>query len=118
MYVWIEYARLSCIRERQEARSSNNCFQSSVFMMSAFKSLFNTSLSYILLNEGHMSYFSTVRGPDILHNVIVSGNVTFYQMNKFFVITLLLLARCLHGPDEIVSQAGFGSRAVAWRPLL
>jgi len=44
MYVWIEYARLSCKRERQGARSSVNCSQFSVFMLSAFKSLFSTSL--------------------------------------------------------------------------
>ena len=44
MYVWIEYARLSCKRKRQGARSSVNCSQFSVFMLSAFKSLFSTSL--------------------------------------------------------------------------
>jgi len=32
-----------------------------------------------------MSYYTTVRGPDILRNVIVSGYVTFYQISKFFV---------------------------------
>jgi len=44
MYIWIEYARLSCRRERQGARSSVNCSQFSVFMLSAFKALFSTSL--------------------------------------------------------------------------
>jgi len=27
------------------------------------------------LSEGHISYYTTVRGPDILRNVIVSGHV-------------------------------------------
>ena len=31
------------------------------------------------------SYCTTVRGPDILHNVIFSGYVTFYQINTIFV---------------------------------
>jgi len=31
-----------------------------------------------------MSYYTTVRGPDILRNVIVSTYVNFYQINKFF----------------------------------
>jgi len=37
------------------------------------------------LSEGHISYYTTVRGPDILHDVIVSGFVTFYQINEFFL---------------------------------
>jgi len=32
-----------------------------------------------------ISYYATVRGPDILRNVIVSGYVTFNQFNKFSV---------------------------------
>jgi len=40
------------------------------------------------LYEGHISYYSTVRGPDILHNVIVQGYVTVYEIKKFFVVTL------------------------------
>ena len=38
-----------------------------------------------LLSEGHISYYTTVRGPDILRNVVVSEYVTFYQINKRFV---------------------------------
>ena len=34
------------------------------------------------LPEGQISCFVTVRGPDILRNVIVSGYVTFYQIEK------------------------------------
>jgi len=32
-----------------------------------------------------MSYCTTVGGPDILHNVIFLGHVTFYKINTFFV---------------------------------
>jgi len=42
------------------------------------------------LAESHMSYYTIVRGPDILRNVIVSGYVTFYQISKFFVNILFL----------------------------
>jgi len=31
------------------------------------------------LAEGHITYYTTVRGPDILRNVIFSENVTFYD---------------------------------------
>ena len=37
------------------------------------------------LSEDHTSYYTTVRGPDTLLNVIVSGYVAFYQINKSFV---------------------------------
>jgi len=36
-------------------------------------------------SEGHISYYTTVRGLDILRNVIVLGYFPFYQINKFFV---------------------------------
>ena len=56
------------------------------------------------LSEGHTSYYTTVRGPDMFRNVIVSGCVTFYQINKFFVyniyINFSLSGKCLRGPDE------------------
>jgi len=32
--------------------------------------------------EGHLRYYTTVRGPDILRNVIVSESVTFYQITN------------------------------------
>jgi len=35
------------------------------------------------LSEGHISYYATVRGPDILPNEIVSGYVTFCQTVNF-----------------------------------
>jgi len=42
------------------------------------------------LSKGHISYYTTVRGPEILRNVIVSGYLTFRQINKFFVNTVKL----------------------------
>ena len=36
-------------------------------------------------SEDHISYYTTVRGSDILRNVIVSVYVIFYQIKKFFV---------------------------------
>jgi len=38
--------------------------------------------------EDHISYCTTVRGLDILRNVIFSAYVTFYQINTFLVNTL------------------------------
>jgi len=32
-------------------------------------------------------------------------------------IIFSFLTECLRGPDETVSRAGFGPRAVVWRPL-
>jgi len=40
------------------------------------------------LPDGYIIYYKTVRGPGILRNVIFSVYVTFYQINKCFVITL------------------------------
>ena len=37
----------------------------------------------VFLSEGHISCYTTVRGPDILCNVIVSGYVAFCQINMF-----------------------------------
>jgi len=41
------------------------------------------------LGEDHISYCTTVRGPDILRKVIFSGYATFYQINIFFANILL-----------------------------
>jgi len=47
-----------------------------------------------------MSFYTTLRGPDISRNVIISGYVTFYQHNKCFVkILFSLLKKCRCGPD-------------------
>jgi len=34
-------------------------------------------------SEGHITYYTTFQGSDILRNVVVSGYVTFYQINNF-----------------------------------
>jgi len=36
--------------------------------------------------EGHISYYTTIRGPDISRNTIVSGYATFYNIlqNQLF----------------------------------
>jgi len=65
-----------------------------------------------LLTDGHISYYTTVRGPDIWRNVVVSWYVTFYQTNNFYNIIFSLLTKCLLGPDEMASWA------VVCRPLL
>ena len=45
--------------------------------------VYNRDLNF--LQDGHTSYYTKVQGPDILRNVTVSGYVTFWQINKFFV---------------------------------
>jgi len=45
-----------------------------------------------------MSYYTTVRGSDILLNVIVSG-YTFYQIKMFFVNYFSLFTKYIRGPD-------------------
>ena len=37
------------------------------------------------LSKGHISYYTTVRGPDILRNAFISGYITFCQIIKSFV---------------------------------
>jgi len=39
-------------------------------------------VSKLSLSEGHISYFTTDLGPDILRNVIVSGYAAFYQVQS------------------------------------
>jgi len=39
------------------------------------------------MSEDHISCYTIVREPDILRNVIVSGFVTFNQINNFFANT-------------------------------
>jgi len=65
------------------------------------------------LGEDHISYCKTVRGPDILRNVIFSAYVPFYQINRFFVNILFFnYWQNVLRPDEMASQVGFGPRAV------
>ena len=44
------------------------------------------SPNFFVRSEGHISCYSTVRGPDILNNVTVLRYVTFYQVIKYFAI--------------------------------
>jgi len=46
----------------------------------------------VVLPEGHITYCTTFREPDILRNVIISGYVTFYQMNKCFANIFVFIA--------------------------
>jgi len=58
------------------------------------------------LSQGHISYYTTVQRPNILHNVIDSRYVTFYQINKFFISTVLsLLKKWFHGLEEMALWA-------------
>jgi len=61
------------------------------------------------LSEVHITYYTTLQGPDILRNEIVSGYVAFYQINKCFVVYIIfiyiifaLLTISLRGPDEML----------------
>jgi len=84
-----------------------------------YQGLYSRSRVSILFCPRATNYYTTVRGPDILHNVIVSGRVTILPKQIFRnYIIFLLLAKCVRGPDEMTSRAGFGPRAVVWRPLL
>ena len=58
-----------------------------LFLQNQFGPVLRVDLNQCLqtfLSEGHISYYTTVRGPDILRNVVVSDYVTFYQINKSF----------------------------------
>jgi len=67
----------------------------------------------VCLSEGHMSYYRTNRGADILGNVIVLGQITFYLINKLLVNIHLILFII----DKMSSRAAFGPWAEVWRPL-
>jgi len=60
--------------------------------------LYDKSDLQTFLSDGHICYYRTVRGADILRNVIVSGYVTFYQFNKILVICFHHLTKWLRGP--------------------
>jgi len=58
----------------------------------------------IFLQECHISCNTTVRRPGILRNVIVSGYVTYYQINKFLVYRstiFFLVDKMSFQPDEM-----------------
>ena len=53
----------------------------------------------------------TVRGPDILRDVIVSEYVRLFQINKFFETISFHF-------DKMASRAAFSSPAIVWKPLV
>jgi len=57
-------------------------------------------------SEGHISYYTAVRGPDSLRNVSLSGYVTFYQIKEFLEYIQY---------DFLIIDK-IASRAVVWRP--
>jgi len=65
------------------------------------------------LGEDHISYCKTVRGSDILRNVIFSGHFPFYQINRFFV-NIIFFHYCQNAlwPGGMASQVRLGTRAV------
>ena len=65
------------------------------------------------LSERHISCCTTVQRPDILPNVIVSGYMAFYQINKCFV--KILLFRYL---QKSLRPNGMAPRTVVSSPLI
>ena len=70
-----------------------------------------------LLFEDHISCCTTLWGPDILRNMIVSGYVKFYQINKCFINSLFVhYGQMYLRPDEIASRAGYVCGAYSGYP--
>jgi len=55
------------------------------------------------------NYYTTLPEPYILHNVIFLMYVTFYQINKFFIIFVNLVFLII---DKMSLRGRFGPRAV------
>ena len=68
------------------------------------------------LSKGHISYYRTFRGTDVLRNAVVLG-CYILPINKILVIFFHHLIKWLRGPDGMASRAAFVPRAVVWRPL-
>jgi len=109
LWVW-----LTQVSSRQHVDLHNN----------TWKRWFKPGVSKLLCQRA-ISYYKTAGGPDILRNTIVSGYVTFYQINKCFEYIIFLLTKCLcgrvkwlRGSDGMAQQTGFSLRAVVWRPCL
>jgi len=71
------------------------------------------------LGEGHISYCTTIRGLDILRNVIFSGYVTF-QINTFFVNALFFhyWQNAFCGWVKRLLRSDFVPRAVVRKTLI
>ena len=59
-----------------------------------------------VLSEGHISYCTTVRGADILRNVILSGYVTFHEINIFSYIYYVFIIDKMSSRAEWNGYAG------------
>jgi len=54
-----------------------------------------------------------------MRNVIVAGYVTFYEINTFFINLLFFIVDKMYlRPEEMVSSAGIGPRAVVGSHLI
>jgi len=62
----------------------------------------------MFLPEGHISYYTTLRGPDLLRNVIVTEYVIFNHISKCFVnIFFCHYWQNLCGRMKMASRAGW-----------
>jgi len=55
-------------------------------MQHSTQALLGTRDLQTFMSEGRRSCYTTVRGPNIIHNVIFSGYVTYHQSNTFLLI--------------------------------
>jgi len=68
-------------------------------------------------SNDHIIYCTIVWGLSIARNLILSGYVTFYRINKCFAQwCFLLMTKCFLGPVEMARWAGLDVRVVTWRP--
>ena len=67
------------------------------------------------LGEEHISYCTTLRGPDILCNMIFSGYITFYQIDTLFANIHFFRYWQNVFCGWVASQVGFVPRAVVRR---
>jgi len=75
------------------------CFGSThVFLLCRYQNISIEQGLQTFSSEDHKSCYTTVRGPDILRNVIASGYVTFYQIKKFLSVNFSLFTKCIRGP--------------------
>jgi len=65
------------------AQASNACYLTCV--SDTITRCYSRAVVSKFLSKGHISYHTPVRMPDFLRNVVVSGYVTLYEINKFFV---------------------------------
>ena len=88
---------------KQELKIKSVCIYLEISFEKVTLGVHQGSLKF--LSEGHINYYTTIRGPDILRNVIVSGYVRFYHIyrHKCFVNTVYYFSII----DKISSRAGW-----------